>query len=225
MALILVVSLSALFVLTHFLLSHGGIRRSLVDALGQWPFRGLYSIVSIATLVGAGAVLWTHRGIGPELWRLPGWLVLTLAVPLMLAALVLLVFAFAAPSPASMVPASYEARGMLRITRHPMNVGFACFGLAHMVGNGTLGDACFFAAFVIVGLGGAVHQDRRLAAERGEAMRRFQRETSVLPFAAILSGRNRFEARELSLPVLALSVLLWAGLLLFHGRLFGVPLL
>jgi len=225
MALILVVSLSALFVLTHFLLSHGGIRRSLVEALGQWPFRGLYSVVSIATLVGAGAVLWTHRGIGPDLWHLPSWLVLAVALPLMLAALVLLVFAFAAPSPVSMVPASYEARGMLRITRHPMNVGLACFGLAHLLGNGTLGDASFFAAFVIVGLGGAVHQDRRLAAERGEAMRDFQRQTSVLPFAAILTGRNRFEPRELSLPLLVLGILVWAGVLAFHGRLFGVSLL
>ncbi len=225
MALTLVVALSLAFVVTHFGLSHPPVRSRLVAALGQWPFRGLYSVIALATLVGAGAVLWSHRALGPELWRLPGWLVLGLALPLMLVAVMLLVFAFAAPSAASMIPGSYEARGMLRITRHPMNIGLTCFGLAHLLGHGNLGDASFFAAFVVVGLAGAAHQDRRLAAEGGAPMRQFQRETSLLPFAAILAGRNRIEWRELSLPVAGLAVLLWAALLGLHGRLFGVPLL
>ena len=57
MILTLIVVFSALFMLTHIMLSHGAIRQGMVDKLGQWPFRGLYSLVSFATL-GPAAVLW-----------------------------------------------------------------------------------------------------------------------------------------------------------------------
>lgn len=224
MALTLVVGLSFLFVVTHFGLSHGRIREGLVEKLGVWPFRGLYSAVSVVTLGGAAVVLWGHRGLGPVLWQLSRPLAAAVALVLMFLAFELLALSLATPSPTGMMPAQPEARGVLRITRHPMNVGFACFGLAHALANGTLGDASFFAAIFVVGFLGAYHQDRRKAREAAPGFREFQTQTSIFPFAAVLAGRNRFEPRELSVPLMLLGALGFAVVALFHGSLFGVPI-
>jgi len=226
MALTLLIVCSALFAVTHIGLSHGAVRERLVTSLGEWPFRGLYSLVSFLTLGPAFYIAWTSRHLGPVLYDLPFWLERAVAVPLMLFALLLLVLAFATPSPTGMVPARPEARGVLRITRHPMNMGLAAFGLAHLVANGALGDVVFFGCcFVLVGVVGAIHQDRRKARERGQVFADFRSETSVLPFAAILTHRNRFSASELPLPMVFIAIVVWAALLVFHGRLFGAPLL
>ena len=128
-------------------------------------------------------------------------------------------------SPAGMLPARREAKGVLRITRHPMNMGFALFGLAHLLANGALGDVVFFSTFVFVGVLGAFHQDARIARERGESIAAFRSQTSILPFYAILVRRTRFEPSELPWPMVAIGIVAWAALAWFHGRLFGAPLL
>lgn len=225
MLLTLVIAFSAAFVVTHFALSHGKVRAGLVDQLGTVKFRILYSLVALGTFLPAAVIVWRERHLGPVLWALPQWLELVLALPLMLLALVLLVLAFATPSPVSMVPSRPEPRGALRITRHPMNMGLALFGVAHMVANGTLGDVAFFSMFVLVGVFGAYHQDARFAKQKGESFRRFREATSVLPFAAVLRRRTRLEPAELPWPMVAIAVAAWLALVVFHGRLFGAPLL
>jgi uncharacterized membrane protein len=224
MKLALLCLVCALFPLTHMVMSHGIIREKMIGALGTWPFRGVYSLVSLLTL-GAAVELFRHNvHLGPVLWDLPRWLELVVALPLMLLAFELLFLSLATPSPASMMPARPEARGVLRITRHPMNMAFACFGLAHMIANGALGDLAFFGAFFVLGLFGPMHQDRRLARDRGTAFRDFQKDTSGLPFVAILLRRNRLELAELSFPLLVLGAAAFAALVFFHGRLFDVGL-
>lgn len=223
MALTLLVGLSALFVATHFGLSHGRIREGLLEKLGEWGFRGLYSLVSVVTLGGAAAVLWGHRGLGPALWDLPRGVAAVLALALMFVAFELLALALATPSPTGMMPAAAEVRGVLRITRHPMNMGFACFGLAHALANPSLGDASFFGAIFLVGFFGAYHQDRRKTRQATAGFREFRARTSVFPFAAILTGRTRLEPAELSVPLILAGALGFAAVAAFHGSLFGVP--
>jgi len=225
MLLTLVILFSAAFVVTHFALSHGKVRAGLVDQLGTAKFRILYSFVALGTFLPAAVILWRERHLGPVLWVLPPWLELALALPLMLLALVLLVLSFATPSPVSLVPAKPEPRGVLRITRHPMNMGLALFGLVHLLANGALGDVAFFSTFVLVGVGGAYHQDARIAKRRGEGFQRFRKATSVLPFVAVLRGRTRLEPSELPWPMVGVAVAAWLALVVFHGRLFGAPLL
>jgi uncharacterized membrane protein len=225
MYLTLLVVFCVLFPLTHVLLSHGGIRAGLIRALrGEWPFRGLYSLVSFVTLGGAAAIYWGHRHMGPIVWEVSPTVERVVALPLMLASLVLLVLSLANPSPASMMPGKLEARGIVRVTRHPMNMAFALFGIAHMVANGALGDLFFFGQFVVLGVLGPLHQDARLAREKGDAYREFRRQTSLIPFAAILRGRNRFDASELAFPMFLIGVVAFVALVVFHGRLFGVEL-
>ena len=221
MKLTLIVALSLAFVITHIGLSHGRLRQSLVDRLGLWPFRGLYSLISLLTLAPAAILWWQNRHLGPVLWVLPWWPERILAAVLVLFGLLLLLQSLGTPSPSSIAPAKIEARGVLRITRHPMNMGLALWGLAHMLANGTVGDVAFFGAFVIVGVAGAYHMDRRIRRHKGQPFAEFCRETSVLPFSAILRGRNRLAVDELSFPLALIAVGVFAVLVVFHGRWFG----
>lgn len=220
----LLVLFSVLFPVTHIGLSWSPVRRMLVRVLGEWPFRGVYSLISFVCLGGMILIYRKDPHLGAVLWQVPFWIELVVCLPLMLVAFVLVVSAFATPSPASMAPAAMRARGILRITRHPMNIGFACFGAAHLVANGAVGDVAFFGSFVVLGIVGALHLDRRKLAEKGEAFREFLAATSLVPFAAILRGRNRLEAGEMKWPVLVVALLLFAAFLLLHGKIFGPEL-
>jgi uncharacterized membrane protein len=120
-----------------------------------------------------------------------------------------------------MMPAKNEARGVLRMTRHPMNMGITMWALAHLLANGSVGDVAFFGSFVVVGVIGPYHQDARLKRSKGEEFAEFCHETSVLPFGAILRGRNRLALDELSFPLVLIAVTVFAVLTVFHSRLFG----
>jgi len=225
MTLTLIIVFSALFVATHIGMSHGSIRAGLVAKLGRWPFEGLYSLVSFLTLGPAAVLWWQNRHLGPVLWELPFWAERAIAVVLMLFAFELIMMSLATPSPAGMMPGKIEARGVLRITRHPMNIGIACFALAHLLANGALGDVAFFGSFFVLGVLGPIHQDGRKKREKGDAYREFCRQTSVLPFVAIITRRNRFAADELPYPLGFIGVVIFAVLFVFHGRFFGAGML
>jgi uncharacterized membrane protein len=221
MILTLIVALSVAFFATHILLSHGSIRQGFVDSLGLWPFRGLYSLISLATFGPAAVLWWQNRHLGPVLWELPFWPERILAGLLALFGFFLLFQLLAAPSPASMMPAKLEARGVLRITRHPMNMGLAAIAVAHVLANGSLGDVAFWGSIAAVGLVGPYHMDSRLKKLRGESFIDFCRQTSVMPFSAILGRRNRLAIDELSFPLAILALIAWATIIFFHGQIFG----
>jgi uncharacterized membrane protein len=221
MTLTLIVLFSVLFVVTHIGLCVDSIRSGLVDKIGEWPFRGLYSLISFATLGPAAVLWWQNRHLGPVLWEIAYWPERILAGSLVLFGLFLLFQLLAAPSPASMMPAKMEARGVLRITRHPMNMGLAMWGLAHVLANGTVGDIAFFGSFVVVGVIGPYHLDARHKKRKGEDFIEFCRRTSVMPFSAILGRRNRLAIDELSFPLALLAVVAFVLLTFFHSRFFG----
>jgi uncharacterized membrane protein len=226
MLLTLLIVFSLLFAITHIGLCHGKVRAGLVAKLGPMRFRLLYSLVAIGTFTPAAVIFFTERHLGPVLYELPRWAELLIALPCTFFAVQLLVLSMANPSPASMIPAKPEARGVLRITRHPMNMGWTLFGIAHLAGNGFLGDIVFWGlCFVFVGLVGAFHLDRRKRRSAGESHAAFYRETSVLPFAAIVMRRQKLDLSDLALPMVAIALIAWGALVYFHGSIFGVGLL
>ena len=224
MILILIVVFSTLFVVTHLGMSHGAIRENLVAKLGQWPFRGLYSVISFLTLGPAAVLWWQNRHLGPVLWELNPWVERGIVLVLMLVAIELIVLMLANPSPAGMLPGNHEPHGILRVTRHPMNMGLALFGLAHLAANGAAGDLAFFGSLFIVGIVGPFHMDARLKKQHGEGFVEFCRQTSVIPFVAIIRKRTTFRADEISFPLFLIGVIVFVVLVVFHGRFFGADI-
>ncbi len=226
MLLILIIAFSLAFAFSHIALCADPLRSELVEKMGPLRFRVVYSFIAIGTFAPAAVIAFTNRHLGPVLFVLPRWAELGFALILMFGAVQLIVLSLATPSPISLIPAKPEARGVLRITRHPMNIGWASFGLAHLLANGALGDVVFFGAcFVLVGLVGAWHMDRRRRRDGGDHLAAFFKETSIIPFAAVLLRRQRLVLSELAWPMVIVGIVIWAALVFYHGRLFGAPLL
>lgn len=213
------------FMATHILLSSARARPALLARLGAQGFQGVYSLVALAFFVPLIWVFATHKHAGPVLWYSAGppavagvlnRVLMTFAVVLFVSSLL----PSSTPPSAMQARGPAAARGIVRVTRHPSFVALALFGLAHLLVNGTLGDVLFFAGFPAFAWIGALHQDSRKAVSvpgYAEVMR----VTSIVPFAAVLRGRQRLRAAELPVVAVAVGVLLTVVLRTFHSRLFG----
>jgi uncharacterized membrane protein len=208
---------TAAFIVTH-LVSGTPLRSRLVAALGEWPYRGLYSIVAFATL---GAMVWTYIGVPREpLWN--GLRHLPLLV--MPVALVLIACGyFRNPTMVGadrLLKSDQPARGMIRITRHPIMWGVMLWAAAHALARADGKSLVFFGGFFVVALLGTLSMDRRKRANPDFV--RFLGLTSHVPFVAILQGRNRLQWREIGWQRPAIGLAAFAVLLAAHPYLFGV---
>ena len=215
---------AAFWFVTHHGLASGLMRARLVAGLGANGFRIFYSILSVLALVllarasGAAETL--------PLWAVPAWLRLLLAL-IMLPAFLFFVAGFLRNPTAvgGEAMAGQQIRGIQRITRHPMLWSFALWALVHVLGNGDLASVIFFGTFAISAFIGMPSIDRKLAARDPEAAAKLQAATSILPFGAILAGRNQLVLAEIGWLAPALALLGWAVTLHFHARFFGAPAL
>ena len=168
------------FVGTHFLLSHP-LRAPLVRAVGEGPFRGIYSLVAIVTFA---AMIYFYRKCGrePPLWDAgqAGWIAGTL---LMWFASILFVGSFLGnPAlPGARGPTG-GPRGVFAITRHPMMWGFALWAAVHLMLLAMPKAIVFDGAIILLALVGAGMQDRKKAALMGEAWHEWTAQTAFLPF-------------------------------------------
>ena len=207
---------------SHLALSSAGPRSKLIERLGAQPFAGAYSLVALFTFIPLVRAYWHGRHGGPMLWSMgtvPG--AVPLAILLGVAGMALVAASFAQPSVTGMDPrAGTRAHGITRITRHPLFMGLAVWGLAHALVTGYLADVIFFGGFPVYGLIGAAHQDVRKQREAGQDLRAFYDETSLLPFWAILTGRNRLELSELPFAALGIGASVAIVIYLLHPTLF-----
>jgi len=216
---------AALFIGTHLLISSSLVRPRLIAAVGEQPYRGIYSLVSFGTLIPLVVVFAHHKHSGPMLWyqrndaSIRGIVFVT-----MLIAFVLLVSGLVTPSPASMgAPAGsvQPPRGLLKVTRHPSFVGFVLFGLAHILVNAWLGDVIFFGTFPALGILGGRHQDARKLSQLGKGYRDFMAVTSFFPGAALFSGRQKWESSDMPWMAIGVGAVLTIIVILVHPWLFG----
>ncbi len=216
---------AVLFLVTHLAISSARLRPRLVAALGLQPYRGVYSLVSLATFVPMAIVFALHKHSGPMFWDLQTVAPLRwLAWLLMLTALVTFTAGIFNPSPTGIgarAGAADAPRGILKLTRHPGFVAFSLFGFAHMLMNGWLGDLIFFGTFPALGIMGGWHQDARKVVELGESYRRFLAATSFFPGAALRRGRQRWTAADTPWLAIGVGVALTALLAAFHPLFFG----
>jgi uncharacterized membrane protein len=90
-----------------------------------------------------------------------------------------------------------------------------------MLVNGNQASLSFFGSFFMTALVGMRDIDRKRARTNPEAFARYRARTSILPFLAIASGRNRLVVRELWGSLLA-GCLLTLLAVWFHDDLFRV---
>ncbi len=199
----------ALFGGTHIGLSTHPVRRFLASRLGPKAFLGVYSLLALLTF---GLLIFFYTNVRPVGGIVLGWGMDHPALPRVSEVLGLLAFLLLFPGfldrpPKSEVRGAREPYGITRITRHPMNMAFALFGLAHLLTNRHAGDWVFFGGFVLYGYLGSLHQDRKLARRARGALDSFLAATSIVPFAAILARRQSLRVGEISKVGLLLGLL------------------
>lgn len=210
------------FIGIHLGVAGTRLRGRAIAALGQRGYGAAFSLASLAGL--AWLILAYDRAP-----YLPGWGMLVwwkpVALVLMLPATLLAVIGLATPNPTSIAQEARLAEpvtGILRVTRHPFLTGVGLWALVHLIGNGDLASFVFFAGFAIVALAGTVSIDAKRRRLSGAAWQGFAAQTSILPFAAIAAGRNRFRPGEIGLWRWAAALLAYALILGGHGPVIGV---
>ena len=212
------------FLATHYIASTP-LRGALVATLGK-AYLALYSLLAAVTL---GWMIWAfYHAPFINFW----YAVALRPVPLVVMpfALVFVVCALTTPNPTlvgqeRLIKSDAPARGILRITRHPLMWGFALWAASHIVARGDAAAVIFFGTFLVLALTGTWLIDRRKAATLGDGWRRFAAVTSNVPFVAIASGRNELKLREIGGWKILLGLAAYVGLLVLHHRLFGAHVL
>jgi uncharacterized membrane protein len=196
------------------------LRAKAVRAMGERGYLGLFSLASLAGLIWM-AQAYSHAPF-EALW--PGLRLAPVAVlPI---AFMLLACGVLSSNPALLGQAvrlkrEDAARGIVRITRHPIMWAIMLWAAAHLLAIGSLQAVVFFGGLLVLAAAGTTLQDARKAARLGEDWKRFAALTSNLPFLAIAQRRNRIVWREIGWAQPAVGLAAFALVLGFHAWLFG----
>lgn len=213
---------TAAFAATHMGLSSIRVRPRLVATLGETAYLGLYSLVSFATFVPivmawikdihGGGLLWNLRTVPgvSEAGLVVSFLCFTLAIASLFQ-----------PGPVAVGPrVRTRAYGITRITRHPLFMNVGVWAFAHVLLNGFVNDVLFFGGIALVGLFGCMHQDARKKITEKGTLDEYFAETSLVPFAAIASGRGRFVASELPWLGMMIGAAISLAIYVYHTEMF-----
>ena len=120
----------------HVFVTMRGRRAALIARCGEWPYKGLFSLVSIAGLVLIGYGFAKYRDAGViQLWYPPGW-TRHVVEALMWPASIL-------------VAAAYIPGNIKRTVKHPMLLAVKTWALAHLCANGDLGGIILFGSVLL----------------------------------------------------------------------------
>jgi uncharacterized membrane protein len=209
----------AIFLLSHLIAATPAIRRRLVDLLGEVLFTICYSAMSLTLFTWL--IQSAQQAPYVELWPPQVW-TYAITVGLMPVAALLFGAGLLQPNPFSIAfvatPFDPARPGAVAITRHPLLWGLGLWGLAHVPANGDLAAVLMFGglgSFGFIGMWAVEARKRKVLGE--EQWQKLAGPTSVLPFAALLSGRARWPTDRGTLigGAIGLAVALW---LVFGGH-------
>ncbi|MXW39638.1 MAG: hypothetical protein F4Z75_00475 [Synechococcus sp. SB0668_bin_15] len=211
-----------LLLLLGFAVIHSGgaaLRFRWEQRLGPRLWRLIFVGASLPMAVLLVAYFLTHRYDGLRLWNLQGVPGMAPAVWVLTA----LSFVFLYPATFHLleIPALLKPRvrlyttGILRISRHPQMVGQLLWCFSHTLWLGTSFALVASLGLVAHHLFAVWHGDRRLRQRFGEAFEDVSRTTSVIPFQAVLDGRQQLVLSEFLRPayggiLLAVVVFWWS---------------
>jgi uncharacterized membrane protein len=206
---------------THLVLGQPPVRERLVRRMGEPRFLILFTAVAAITFGSLTAALAWIGGdgpAGPALGREP-------AARAVLSTLAFLGFALAMAgivnygrAPMTILKTRiHPASGIERVTRHPFFVGFGLFAAMHALLAPTMAVCVFFAGVALLSVVGVVAQDRKLIGRHGAAYADYVAATSVVPFAALLRGRQAFGRDDSMIRMVVLPLGITGAFLLTHA--------
>ena len=215
----------ALFVGGHFLLASAPLRDPLVRRFGERGFMLLFSVVAIAALVWIIEAYLAAPYI--EVW-LPGPAFFWVPVAVLPFALLFAIAGVTGPSPtlAATGDSLWQGRdptaGIIRITRHPFLVGVALWAGSHLLVKGDAASMVLFGGMLVLALGGMWHIDKKKEARLGAEWGPILLTTSIVPFAALATGRTTMDWRGLGWWRIALALIVYVGAGYLHPVWLGV---
>lgn len=218
--------LAMLVLLVLFGIGHSGmasIRQRAESVIGPRAWRVIFASISLPLATSTLLYFIANRYSGFEMWNLRG----VPGVHESVWILSFISFLFLYPSTFNLLEVAaidepkvhlYET-GIIRITRHPQMIGQLIWCFAHMLWTGNSFVAVASAGLMVHHIFGCWHGDRRLFAKYGDAFKVVEARTSVMPFAAIVDGRQElppdFLTEFVSAPYLAV-VLFTVGAYTVH---------
>jgi uncharacterized membrane protein len=208
--------------LVGFAIAHSGLaalRPRAEKYIGPRLYRVFFALVSIPFATTLIIYFINHRYDGLRLWNLQGvpgvqalvWILSAISFLFLYPATFNLLEIAAVQKPQVHL---YET-GIIRITRHPQMVGQVIWCVAHALWLGTSFMLVTCAGLILHHLFGVWHGDRRLTLRYGEAFEAVKARTSVIPFLAILQGRQSLKLQEFLRPA-------YIGVAIFVGILWWV---
>jgi uncharacterized membrane protein len=208
--------------LLGFAVAHSGLaslRMRGEAIIGARLYRVLFALISLPLAVILVVYFFNHRYDGFVLWQVQGvtgvkplvWILSAISFLFLYPATFNLLEIAAIQKP--QVPL-YET-GILRVTRHPQMVGQVIWCIAHTLWLGTSFTLLTSLGLIAHHLFAVWHGDRRLQARYGDAFLKVKERTSVIPFLAIIDGRQSLKLEEFLRPaylgVTGFILLLWWG--------------
>jgi uncharacterized membrane protein len=130
-------------------------RAALISRIGEGPYKGLYSLVSLAGIVLISIGYGQYRASGYiQVWDPPVW---TRHLALLLVWIAFVCFV-----------AAYLPGRIKRTLKHPMLAGVKIWAFAHLIANGDLGSILLFGSFLFWVVTARISVKRRdVAAQHG----------------------------------------------------------
>lgn len=203
-----------------FAIAHSGLaalRPRAEKLVGARLYRIFFALVSLPLATVLIIYFMNHRYDGLQLWQLQGVPGVEIAVWTLSA----ISFIFLYPATFNLLEIAAIQKpqvhlfetGIIRITRHPQMVGQVIWCVAHALWLGTTFMLVTSAGLILHHLFGVWHGDRRLQARYGESFETLKSRTSIMPFLAILQGRQTLDIKEFLKPayvgIVVFVMLLW----------------
>ena len=214
---IVVFILIIIFAIIH---SGGAALRNKAELLmGPRLWRLVFVSLSLPSAIILIGYFLTHRYDGIRLWNLQG----NSFVFYIVWALTAISFIFLYPATYNLleIPSVQKPKvriystGIMRVTRHPQAIGQIIWCIAHSLWIGTSFTLVTSFGLICHHLFAIWHGDKRLEFKFGEDFYKFRESTSVIPFLAIIEGRQVFKFREYfklsQLGILIAIIVIWTS--------------
>lgn len=210
------------FLVIHLGISGTPLRAVLQNSLGESPYLGVYSLLSFGSL---GLMIYGYGQVphADFLWY-PSVDAYKVTKGLMLLSLVTIVMGTLVKNPTAVMSEQAldnEISGLLKITRHPVQWGILLFACAHLIANGDTASILFFGTFVLLSFFGMLSMDQRRRRETDPKWQAFMEKTSMVPFAALASGRLRFTLGDINWMGLVAGIALYTAIYWLHDMVSG----